>query len=632
MQTTYLNREIKLFSQLAAFIVLIILSTKAIAGLPSVIDVSQNQNSDINSLGKTIYTRAPQGITLNVQIISTGRVKLEWSSSTPVTEGTYSVQRQTLPSGGWDVLKLVPFNATLEYYDTISAPFCSPTPFNYQVILQSSISANDTSNVSQVTGLSDQTNPANVQNLSVGINSAGSPVLSWTQIPGDSIKGFLINRYNGTNWPTIDTVSKDSSSFTDISVPFACDTAYRYVVITVDQCDRRSAPDYALFVQTIKLDSLMADKCERKVNLTWNMYNAMPGGLGGYKIFRSTDNSAFVNIDTTLNTSFTDNFNFLTGHTYAYYVEAYSANGQLTSSSCQKVFTYNGPTLPDSVYISRVSVKNDIDVEVGYHYTPVNTLKKLFLQRFEPQGGIGLWISVDSLTAPASGFLPQAGLLNDTTANVHSQSYCYRLLGVDSCTSVYSVNTSCSMFLRCEPAGNDNTLWWNVYETWREGVNGHSVYRQVDNLPVNGTLINTLSPTSYDFAESSSGFPASATVCYWVVADENPGNPYLVNATSLSNTCCIIKESTVFMPTAFRPSGKNMWFRPVFTFVDPASFSMTIYNKWGQQIFETNDIYYGWDGSVKGQTAPEGLYSYIITYSALGGGSFTKRGTVLLVK
>jgi gliding motility-associated-like protein len=88
------------------------------------------------------------------------------------------------------------------------------------------------------------------------------------------------------------------------------------------------------------------------------------------------------------------------------------------------------------------------------------------------------------------------------------------------------------------------------------------------------------------------------------------------------------------MPDAFRPGGKNSRFRPKPQplFVDPQSFKMTILSRWGLQIFETTDMANGWDGLVKGQYAPSGLYAYILNYKSLTGKDYTKRGTVMLVR
>ena len=42
------------------------------------------------------------------------------------------------------------------------------------------------------------------------------------------------------------------------------------------------------------------------------------------------------------------------------------------------------------------------------------------------------------------------------------------------------------------------------------------------------------------------------------------------------------------------------------------SFSLKIYNAWGEQIYQTNNPNNGWDGSYNGKQSPDGPYLYII--------------------
>ena len=58
-------------------------------------------------------------------------------------------------------------------------------------------------------------------------------------------------------------------------------------------------------------------------------------------------------------------------------------------------------------------------------------------------------------------------------------------------------------------------------------------------------------------------------------------------------------------------------FQPVFlSGYDPNSFNMTVYNRWGETVFETNDSGIGWDGSygLEGLDAPSGIYTYKIIF------------------
>ncbi len=88
------------------------------------------------------------------------------------------------------------------------------------------------------------------------------------------------------------------------------------------------------------------------------------------------------------------------------------------------------------------------------------------------------------------------------------------------------------------------------------------------------------------------------------------------------------------MPNAFTPNGdgKNDFFLPV-TYPDKiSSFSMYIFNRWGQKICSTSDLGRGWDGTFEGKPAPLGVYTYIITYSNQSGETRKKTGVVTLVR
>jgi gliding motility-associated-like protein len=91
----------------------------------------------------------------------------------------------------------------------------------------------------------------------------------------------------------------------------------------------------------------------------------------------------------------------------------------------------------------------------------------------------------------------------------------------------------------------------------------------------------------------------------------------------------------MFKPTAFVPDGLNNVFRPVGVFVDdvnPGSYSMKVFNRWGEQIFETNKFTEGWNGQVNGKVAQEGVYIYYIEFMGRNGLPYSQKGTVTLLR
>lgn len=85
-----------------------------------------------------------------------------------------------------------------------------------------------------------------------------------------------------------------------------------------------------------------------------------------------------------------------------------------------------------------------------------------------------------------------------------------------------------------------------------------------------------------------------------------------------STTLNIIQcpETIYYIPNAFTPDGDelNQIWKPVITSgIDPYNFSLSIYNRWGEVIWESHDINGGWDGSYNNKMCPEGVYFYIAT-------------------
>ena len=91
-----------------------------------------------------------------------------------------------------------------------------------------------------------------------------------------------------------------------------------------------------------------------------------------------------------------------------------------------------------------------------------------------------------------------------------------------------------------------------------------------------------------------------------------------------------------YIPNTFTPDGDalNNLFKPVFTSgFDPNSFHMTIFNRWGEPVFESYDPKGGWDGKIDIYDAPEGTYTYSIDFKTLNTDQIMQvTGHVLLMR
>ena len=99
----------------------------------------------------------------------------------------------------------------------------------------------------------------------------------------------------------------------------------------------------------------------------------------------------------------------------------------------------------------------------------------------------------------------------------------------------------------------------------------------------------------------------------------------------------IIPDYQLFAPNAFTPDNNDLindtWFPQGFG-IDSSSFEMYIYNRWGDLIFETNDINNGWDGRANNgrKIAPQGVYVWLVLTKDLTGYPHEHIGRVTLIR
>ena len=126
---------------------------------------------------------------------------------------------------------------------------------------------------------------------------------------------------------------------------------------------------------------------------------------------------------------------------------------------------------------------------------------------------------------------------------------------------------------------------------------------------------------------------------------EGPGNyKVCLDATSLygckDSVCKTVKidgKFSLYVPNAFTPDGdgKNDKFYPVIRGADRSNYQFTIYDRWGEVVFQTNRVEDKWDGSIKGETseAKTDVYVWRIeTKNKYNGKEIVKQGHVTLIR
>ena len=101
-----------------------------------------------------------------------------------------------------------------------------------------------------------------------------------------------------------------------------------------------------------------------------------------------------------------------------------------------------------------------------------------------------------------------------------------------------------------------------------------------------------------------------------------------------------IKIANAFMPSKEGPSGgiyvtgdpRNHIFHPNLATGDVTQYELQIYNRWGNLVFQTDEVERGWDGYSNGKICPLAVYIWKIKLRFLNGEQITKVGDVTLIQ
>jgi gliding motility-associated-like protein len=167
---------------------------------------------------------------------------------------------------------------------------------------------------------------------------------------------------------------------------------------------------------------------------------------------------------------------------------------------------------------------------------------------------------------------------------------------------------------------------WTQYHEWPLGVDYYMI--QLKNK-ANGewNTVGTVGAVDSQFVDEVTNINMPE-YCYRVVGYQRHND----NIISVSNQVCLQTQMKVYVPNAFTPTndGRNETFsaKGIFVF----QYDMKIYDRWGELVFETNDINKGWDGYFHGRKCQQDVYIYEIFAKGSGGQTFSKKGNVTLLR
>lgn len=101
---------------------------------------------------------------------------------------------------------------------------------------------------------------------------------------------------------------------------------------------------------------------------------------------------------------------------------------------------------------------------------------------------------------------------------------------------------------------------------------------------------------------------------------------------TISITIVVDRCVEPFLPNAFTPNGDGINDVLFVRVKDYAQVQLIIYNRWGQEVFDTRNPDIGWDGSYRGRQLPPDVYGFYLYMVCSDGTEFKKKGSISLIR
>lgn len=480
----------------------------------------------------------------------------------------------------------------------------------------------------------------------IAVDAAGNVTLSWQPVldPDGIIRYniYTVNLITGAT-DSVDFVLGNQTTFTlpaGHPLNTSNTSSIELSVAAIDACEIASLTATNRHNSILLKDTF--DVCNAAINLEWSAYDDFNSGTDvGYNIYVKINGGGYNLYGSTflLDTVYT---NVVQGDNYEFYIEGVENNGAgpISSTSNYEITnTSEALVEPTFTYLSTASVLDSTSISVQFYVDTAADIRSYKIKRATSL--TGNYTTVGSVGA-FRGMNPGVFYTDNNELNANQNYYFYTIEPEDICYAAKptsNIARTSWVTVESNPLEAKNILKITPYDGWLGGVKEYELYRAVagvwESNPI--AVFPAFNDTLVYEDDITTAFYGDGEFCYKLEVKEFDV-PHVYNvpaATSTSNVACALHEPVLFVPNAFIPSGtRNPVFKPVLTFSDPTAYLFQIYNKWGEVIFETNDVTEAWDGTINRSSSlsPQDVYIYLIEFVSATGDEYSKRGKVTLLR
>ncbi len=184
--------------------------------------------------------------------------------------------------------------------------------------------------------------------------------------------------------------------------------------------------------------------------------------------------------------------------------------------------------------------------------------------------------------------------------------------------------------------GRNGTSWISANESWLFEPNGTDNY-SISSIDFNPEPIVPVGKLEWAWYKNS--YPGGELLGNESSLPVHPTESTIYYAeVTLCNGMKYVDDVSVKVipiPNAFNPNSPSEMNRTFQFFSSPTDniykFKMYIYNRWGQLVYENENISEGWDGTQNGNPCNPGVYVWVVYYEAESG-EVTNKGSVTLIR
>jgi gliding motility-associated-like protein len=117
---------------------------------------------------------------------------------------------------------------------------------------------------------------------------------------------------------------------------------------------------------------------------------------------------------------------------------------------------------------------------------------------------------------------------------------------------------------------------------------------------------------------------------YTVIVTDNTGcrSAYSYSIVDIQTNC----DYHIYLPNVFSPNGDGENDVLYVRGKGVQTLSLRIYNRWGNKVFETEELEFGWDGTYRGEEQESAVFVYYLSATFVNGETAEEKGNISIVK